>query len=531
MSRAAQLIADGTARGLLPEDASLPAQETRPWPVVLLTALGAWLAAVPLLGVVGMLLGGVFGAYLSGVLLLVASVVILRARELPVFVEQLALPALVVGTGALGIGLFRDLPERGAAALLCVIALGLCVLIQRPWLRVLLGAAAAALFMALVVPFDQLARTGGMDSFWVALHLTLAAWVAAFAVQQALLDSGRHARLARLVESAGAGWLLPVLAGLAVQAGLSLLVAGSLGGWAGLAGQPGRGAGGFAMPGVSLVLALVAVFVAGRRWPSLRRPAAAFAGVVLAGLALFLPSLGAVLLALALTATTQRWRLAAAAALAAAWIVGAFYYQLAWPLATKAVVLVATGAALAAAAWLASRGGRATAALAAPAGWDRRTLLVPLTAALVLVVANGAIWQKERLIATGDKVYVPLAPVDPRSLLQGDFMRLNFAVPAAGGVPGLTGAERPHAIAKRDARGVAQIVRLGRARDPLQAGEFRIELTPKDGQWILVTDAWFFREGEAAKFEQARFGEFRVAPDGKALLVGLADGELRDLGR
>ena len=39
-----------------------------------------------------------------------------------------------------------------------------------------------------------------------------------------------------------------------------------------------------------------------------------------------------------------RWRLAAAAALAAAWIVGGFYYQLDWPLATKAVVLIAAGA-------------------------------------------------------------------------------------------------------------------------------------------------------------------------------------------
>jgi hypothetical protein len=43
------------AEGLLPATAATPIENDRPWPVVLLTALGAWLAALPLLAVVGML--------------------------------------------------------------------------------------------------------------------------------------------------------------------------------------------------------------------------------------------------------------------------------------------------------------------------------------------------------------------------------------------------------------------------------------------------------------------------------------------
>ena len=57
----------------------------------------------------------------------------------------------------------------------------------------------------------------------------------------------------------------------------------------------------------------------------------------------------------------------------------------------------------------------------------------------------------------------------------------------------------------------------------------RFALTPRDGQWTLVTDAWYFREGDAARWEAAKFGEFRVEPDGKALLVGLADAQLRGI--
>ena len=83
-----------TAAGVLPANATLPEQESRPWPVVLLTALGAWLAAVPLLGVVGMLLGDLIhrgaGPYVIGVLVLAAALVVLRSRSVPLFVEQLA---------------------------------------------------------------------------------------------------------------------------------------------------------------------------------------------------------------------------------------------------------------------------------------------------------------------------------------------------------------------------------------------------------------------------------------------------------
>lgn len=44
---------------------------------------------------------------------------------------------------------------------------------------------------------------------------------------------------------------------------------------------------------------------------------------------------------------------------------------------------------------------------------------------------------------------------------------------------------------------------------------------------MVVTDAWFFKEGDAALWQTAKFGEFRVLPDGRALLVGMADADLK----
>jgi uncharacterized membrane-anchored protein len=59
-----------------------------------------------------------------------------------------------------------------------------------------------------------------------------------------------------------------------------------------------------------------------------------------------------------------------------------------------------------------------------------RTLLL-VAALLVLGLINHAIWQKEQLLANGDIVRLKLAPVDPRSLMQGDYMRLDFEVARA----------------------------------------------------------------------------------------------------
>ena len=531
--------------GLLPAGTTRPTQDSRPWPVVLLTALGAWLAALPLLGVVGLLLGDVLvrgvGPYLVGVLVLGAAIVVLRSRRVPPFVEQLAVPALVVGGSSLGFGLFRDLPVHAAAAVLVLVAIGVVMAITRPWLRVLLGAAAAVLMTVAFVPGSWFnAHRAQLTTFWFAWHLTLAVWLVASAVQRALLNSGERARAAAALESLAAGWLLASLAGLAWWSGMTFLVGASLGG--GLASDVARdpalrSSTAWEMPALqtaSLALAVAAALWAARQWPTLRSPWHAGVAVVLVALAWFMPALGAVLLALAWCATTGRWRLAGTAALAAAWIVGASYYSLDWPLAIKAVVMVAAGAVLGGLAWVALRSGAGPVTAPDAAAQTRTTLGartgIALSALAVLVVANAGIWQKEDLIARGQPVFVELAPADPRSLMQGDFMRLNFNLPSElqPSIDGLLTKHRPRVVARRDARGVVTLMREDQG-SPLAADELRIELTPKDGRWVFVSDAWFFKEGEAARWAAARYGEFRVDSSGRALLVGLRGANLEPL--
>jgi uncharacterized membrane-anchored protein len=532
------------SEGLLPATAAAPVENDRPWPVVLLTALGAWLATLPLLAVVGMLLGDLIsrsaGPYLVGTLMLVGAVVVLRSRTVPLFIEQLAVPGLLMGGGSLGFGLFRDLDPTMSSAVLCLVSLGVAILVRGPWLRVLLGASAAILFVVAVSPMRSSFANGlALERFWRSWHLATAAWLLALWLQRHLTGDALRARTAAAVESVAAGWLLATLAGLAWWSGMTFLVGGSLGG--SFFGEVVRELGHRApdasslatLRGLSAVLALGGMLWAVWRWPSIGQLPHACVAAVLVALAWFMPALGAVLLALVVCATSARWRLVPPAGAAAAWIVGAFYYQLDWPLAIKAAVLGGAGAVLGALGWWAGAAYRATRAASAtpeiqPGATARWGIVASVVA--VLAVANTGIWQKEDLIAHGRPVYVELAPVDPRSLMQGDFMQLNFRMPAEveAGLQGLTTSQRPRVVARRDERGVATLMRL---EDGATLGddELLFELTPKDGRWLLVSDAWFFREGEAQRWQPAKYGEFRVDASGKALLVGLRGAHLEAL--
>ena len=161
-------------------------------------------------------------------------------------------------------------------------------------------------------------------------------------------------------------------------------------------------------------------------------------------------------------------------------------------------------------------------------------LTKPLLAALAtgviaLILINHTIWQKERILSHGRLIYLPLAPVDPRSIMQGDYMTLQFAL-----VDDLTQkieqtrSATTVALLNVDPRGVAHLAALGTQKPTAQQVRFRYR---HDNNGVRFgTDAFFFQEGHAQHYEAARFGGFRVDADGHALLTDLYDDKLRRLG-
>ena len=145
---------------------------------------------------------------------------------------------------------------------------------------------------------------------------------------------------------------------------------------------------------------------------------------------------------------------------------------------------------------------------------------------LVFGTVNWQVAGKERLRADGLAVYLDLAPIDPRSLMQGDYMALNFQLTRDISLqsPEKSGA----AILKLDDRGVGRFARLDTGA-PRGLGEIRFRYRIRQNGVWLGTNAFFFQEGDQNRYAGARYGEFRVNESGDAILVDLRDKNMQKM--
>lgn len=157
-----------------------------------------------------------------------------------------------------------------------------------------------------------------------------------------------------------------------------------------------------------------------------------------------------------------------------------------------------------------------------------RRLAFLLTGLALLAGINATVWRFEHAMSQGEVVLIELAPVDPRSLMQGDYMRLNYAL--ARQLAGRQEAAGAHTLVVRlDGDQVAHWVAQGNP-EALAPGERLLRVRNVQGQWRIGPDAFFFEEGAGAQYEQARYGEFRLQEDGDTLLVGLRDEAFKPIG-
>ena len=148
----------------------------------------------------------------------------------------------------------------------------------------------------------------------------------------------------------------------------------------------------------------------------------------------------------------------------------------------------------------------------------------------VLVVANYSIWQKQNIVDNGQAILLQLRPVDPRSLMQGDYMVLRYAeqvFPEESLRSSLP--DQGTMILSLDEKRIATFNRIdeGGSLNPEEA-RLNYKQINKNGEIRLGAESFFFQEGRASEFDEARYGVLHVDADGNSVLVGLADerGEL-----
>ena len=164
-----------------------------------------------------------------------------------------------------------------------------------------------------------------------------------------------------------------------------------------------------------------------------------------------------------------------------------------------------------------------------------RKLAVWLVGMSILVAVNYAIWQKEQLLSHGKTVILALAPVDPRSLMQGDYMRLRFQ--AEQDMQRFLPNKKENSVAdgyvivslNEQHIGEVQAV-VSELPATLAVNQWPLRYRIRAGELRFATNAFFFQEGHADDYAQARYGEFKVSNDGEMLLANLRGQHLEVLG-
>jgi len=159
-----------------------------------------------------------------------------------------------------------------------------------------------------------------------------------------------------------------------------------------------------------------------------------------------------------------------------------------------------------------------------------RNLLLLVTTLLILGAINFNVAGRERLLDNGRVVLLELAPVDPRSLMQGDYMALRFQLAnEAFAGQDLQNFADGQLVATLDERNVATFARFADGA-ALAGNEALMRYRVRNGIAKFATNAFFFEEGRGDDYTAARFGEFRLASDGEMLLTRLRDKDLTVLG-
>lgn len=159
---------------------------------------------------------------------------------------------------------------------------------------------------------------------------------------------------------------------------------------------------------------------------------------------------------------------------------------------------------------------------------------------IILGLVNWSIASKEKHLAEGKVAYLELAPIDPRSLMQGDYMALRYRLSDSvyNALPKINdnkhwqhdvAASDGFVVVTLDERNIGTFKSLYTGQS-IDQNSILMRYRIRSGVVKFATNAFFFQEGKGKFYEDAKYGEFRVDTKGELLLVALRNENLNKLG-
>jgi len=230
-----------------------------------------------------------------------------------------------------------------------------------------------------------------------------------------------------------------------------------------------------------------------------------------------------------------------------------YYYWLSIPLLYKAFLLLFFGVIFALSAiYLHRKHQEETKSAVNFAGVSKIKPTIALcTLFFILFPLNYKVWQFEDVLATGKPVVLEIAPVDPRSLMQGDYMSLSYAILTdltdiraqlnesnteveTSDDDDVMQKQRPkrlYALIHQNEQGIATLCRV-ESRIPTDffdcVPNVYLPINNAGRMPKLPSQEYFFAEGKGQYYAQAEYAEYRFK-DGILLLARLLDKDLKPL--
>jgi uncharacterized membrane-anchored protein len=145
-------------------------------------------------------------------------------------------------------------------------------------------------------------------------------------------------------------------------------------------------------------------------------------------------------------------------------------------------------------------------------------ILLILGLLLILGFTNSKIYRHEKDLVQGKRVVLKLQPRDPRSLMQGDYMVLSYELANrlrptedSGFIylkPG------PNALATESSYSPG-------------TGAVKLKYRVHEDRVLFDIESYFFQEGQASKYQVAKYVELRVTEEGVPRIVHLLDENLQ----
>lgn len=160
-------------------------------------------------------------------------------------------------------------------------------------------------------------------------------------------------------------------------------------------------------------------------------------------------------------------------------------------------------------------------------------ILVLALFVLVIVGLNFAVYDKNNIKQQGEVVYLQLRPVDPRSLMQGDYMALAYDLELKPKIdPNAKDTHKKFMVLDIDQNHVAQFSELinNKTEIKLKPNQKIIKISFRYNQAKIRPDAFFFQEGHGELYAKAKYGIFKFKGSDVYILDGLADENRKRLG-